>query len=72
MPNTQTQPELTTPQTPTVYRWLTYILLIPLMIASTVFFGTLSLICGLWDKSGRQQHFTKRLSGPGAVAHEIH
>jgi 1-acyl-sn-glycerol-3-phosphate acyltransferase len=45
------------PPAPAHYRWLTYILLIPLMIASTAFFGTLSLICGLWDRSGRQQHF---------------
>ena len=44
------------PKAPAFFRWLTYILLIPLMIASTAFFGTLSLICGLWDKSGRQQH----------------
>ncbi|HEY8997898.1 MAG TPA: lysophospholipid acyltransferase family protein, partial [Edaphobacter sp.] len=44
------------PKAPAFFRWLTYILLVPLMIASTAFFGTLSLICGLWDKSGRQQH----------------
>jgi 1-acyl-sn-glycerol-3-phosphate acyltransferase len=44
------------PKAPAAFRWLTYILLIPLMIASTAFFGTLSLIAGLWDKSGSQQH----------------
>jgi 1-acyl-sn-glycerol-3-phosphate acyltransferase len=37
-------------------RWLTYLIFIPLMAASTAFFGCISLICGLWDKSGRQQH----------------
>lgn len=37
-------------------RWLTYVLYIPLLAASTAFFGCLSLICGLWDRSGRQQH----------------
>ncbi|WP_260703047.1 lysophospholipid acyltransferase family protein [Edaphobacter flagellatus] len=45
------------PRAPAFYRWLTYIFLIPLMMLSTAFFGSLSLICGLWDKSGRQQHF---------------
>ncbi|MBS1799700.1 MAG: 1-acyl-sn-glycerol-3-phosphate acyltransferase [Acidobacteria bacterium] len=49
------------PQAPAFFRWLTYILLIPLMIASTAFFGTISLICGLWDTSGRQQHFIAHL-----------
>jgi 1-acyl-sn-glycerol-3-phosphate acyltransferase len=45
------------PPAPGFYRWLTYIVLIPLIAASTAFFGCISLICGLWDKSGRQQHF---------------
>ncbi|WP_255460769.1 lysophospholipid acyltransferase family protein [Edaphobacter albus] len=45
------------PTAPAFFRWLTYLLLIPLIAASTVFFGCISLICGLWDKSGRQQHF---------------
>jgi 1-acyl-sn-glycerol-3-phosphate acyltransferase len=31
------------------------------MIASTAFFGTISLLCGLWDKSGRQQHLIAHL-----------
>jgi 1-acyl-sn-glycerol-3-phosphate acyltransferase len=48
----------TTPQTPKwpVMRWVTYILLIPLIAAATAGFGSISLLCGLWDKSGRQQH----------------
>ena len=37
-------------------RWLTYLLLLPLIALATAFFGCISLICGLWDKSGRQQH----------------
>ncbi|CAN5721843.1 lysophospholipid acyltransferase family protein [soil metagenome] len=37
-------------------RWLTYLLLIPLIAFATTAFGCVSLICGLWDKSGRQQH----------------
>jgi 1-acyl-sn-glycerol-3-phosphate acyltransferase len=42
-------------------RWLTYLILIPLIALSTAFFGCISLICGLWDKSGHQQHFTAHL-----------
>ncbi len=37
-------------------RWLTYLLLFPLIALATTGFGCVSLICGLWDKSGRQQH----------------
>lgn len=36
--------------------WASYLLFIPLMITVTIGCGTLSLICSLWDKSGRQQH----------------
>ena len=42
-------------------RWLTYLILIPLIALSTAFFGCISLICGLWDKSGHQQHFIAHL-----------
>ena len=45
------------PQAPAFYRWLTYLLLLPLIALSTAFFGCISLTVGLWDKSGRQQHF---------------
>ena len=45
------------PPVPAFFRWLTYLILIPLIALSTIFFGCISLICGLWDKSGRQQHF---------------
>lgn len=37
-------------------RWLTYLLLMPLIAAATVAFGCVSLTCSLWDRSGRQQH----------------
>jgi 1-acyl-sn-glycerol-3-phosphate acyltransferase len=37
-------------------RWLSYLLLVPLVGLATAGFGFISLICGLWDKSGRQQH----------------
>jgi 1-acyl-sn-glycerol-3-phosphate acyltransferase len=39
------------------FKWLTYLLLLPLIAIATAFFGSISLIVGLWDKSGRQQHF---------------
>jgi 1-acyl-sn-glycerol-3-phosphate acyltransferase len=48
-------------QVPFVWRWFSYLVLYPLIGGATVFFGTISLICGLWDKSGRQQHFIARL-----------
>ena len=37
-------------------RWLSYLILIPLMAVATVACGLLSLLCSLWDKSGRQQY----------------
>jgi 1-acyl-sn-glycerol-3-phosphate acyltransferase len=44
------------PRASAFYRWITYLILIPLIALSTTFFGCISLICGLWDRSGRQQH----------------
>ena len=41
-------------------RWLTYLLLTPLVALATTGFGCVSLVCGLWDKSGRQQHAIAR------------
>jgi len=38
------------------FRWFSYLLLFPLGILATSFFGCISLTCSLWDKSGRQQH----------------
>jgi 1-acyl-sn-glycerol-3-phosphate acyltransferase len=46
---------------PFLLRWLSYLLLIPLIAFATAGFGCISLICGLWDKSGRQQHFIAHL-----------
>lgn len=45
---------------PVALRWLTYLLLGPLILLSTVAFGTVSLVVGLWDKGGRQQHAIAR------------
>lgn len=41
-------------------RWLTYLLLLPLIAIATIAFGCVSLIAGLWDTSGRQQHSIAR------------
>jgi len=40
--------------------WLTKLVQMPLMALATAFFGSISLICGLWDNSGRQQHLVAR------------
>jgi len=37
-------------------RWLTYLVLLPLIALATAGFGCISLLAGLWDKSGSQQH----------------
>ncbi len=42
-------------------RWLTYVLFMPLIALATVLFGTVSLLCGLWDGTGRQQHLVARM-----------
>jgi 1-acyl-sn-glycerol-3-phosphate acyltransferase len=44
-------------QVPASLRFLTKFFCIPVMALSTAFFGCISLVCGLWDRSGRQQHF---------------
>jgi 1-acyl-sn-glycerol-3-phosphate acyltransferase len=46
---------------PFALRWLSYILLVPLVGVATAAFGCVSLLCGLWDKSGRQQHAIARV-----------
>jgi len=43
-------------QPPFALRWLSYLVLVPLVGLATAAFGCVSLLCGLWDKSGRQQH----------------
>jgi len=35
--------------------------LAPLIALATIFFGSISLVCSLWDSSGRQQHSISRL-----------
>ncbi len=46
---------------PASLRYLTKFLLLPLIAVATAFFGCISLVCGLWDKSGRQQHMVARI-----------
>ena len=48
---------------PWVWRWFSYLVFYPLIAAVVVFFGTLSLLCGVWDKDGSQQHWIARQWG---------
>jgi 1-acyl-sn-glycerol-3-phosphate acyltransferase len=48
-------------EVPAHLRWLSLLFCIPLMALATAGFGCVSLVCGLWDRSGRQQHFVARL-----------
>jgi 1-acyl-sn-glycerol-3-phosphate acyltransferase len=41
---------------PVHLKYLTLLFFMPLMAVATAAFGCISLLCGLWDKSGRQQH----------------
>jgi len=38
-------------------RWANYLFFLPMVGLVTVFFGTISLAVGLWDKDGSQQHW---------------
>ena len=42
-------------------RWLTYLVLTPLILVSTTIFGIVSLTCSLWDHGGQQQHRIARI-----------
>lgn len=59
LPRPGISPPVYRPPKPAI-RWLTYLLLIPLIALATTVFGCISLLCGLWDKSGRQQHAIAR------------
>jgi len=47
-------------QVPFALKWLSNLVLVPLVALATVFFGCVSLVAGLWDKTGSQQHFIAR------------
>jgi 1-acyl-sn-glycerol-3-phosphate acyltransferase len=42
-------------------RWANYLYFFPMVGLATIFFGTISLACGLWDKDGSQQHLCAQL-----------
>jgi 1-acyl-sn-glycerol-3-phosphate acyltransferase len=42
-------------------RWFSNLVLFPLVGLMTIGFGSVSLVCGVWDKSGRQQHALARV-----------
>jgi hypothetical protein len=44
-------------------RWANYLFFMPLVGLTVVLFGTLALLCGLWDQGGRQQHAVARMWG---------
>ena len=49
------------PRRSAAIRWFTYLFVYPSVALATAGFGCLSLLCGLWDRSGRQQHAIARL-----------
>jgi len=53
--------EATRPAISFLLRWANYLFFLPMVGLATVFFGTISLVCGLWDKDGSQQHLCARL-----------
>lgn len=76
MSTTPTQPETSHATTPAplkapisnprprisaAQRTVSKLVMIPLMAVATAFFGSISLLCGLWDRSGRQQHAVARI-----------
>lgn len=42
-------------------RLFTYLFVYPLLGLATASYGCISLVCGLWDRSGRQQHAIARM-----------
>ncbi len=47
-------------QVPFGLKWFSNLVIVPLVALATVFFGCVSLVAGLWDKAGSQQHFIAR------------
>ncbi|MDQ2924847.1 MAG: 1-acyl-sn-glycerol-3-phosphate acyltransferase [Acidobacteriota bacterium] len=41
-------------------RWTNYLFFLPLVAAATMGFGLVSLLCGVWDTTGSQQHAIAR------------
>ncbi len=59
----QSAPAPPLPRIPFALRLVNYLFFLPAVALAVVFFGTVALICGLWDKNGRQQHQVARLWG---------
>jgi len=43
-----------------LWRWANYLFFLPMVAVATIGIGCVSLLCGVWDKSGRQQHAVAR------------
>ena len=50
-------------------RWVNYLVFIPLVALATGFFGTISLVCGIWDTSRPAATCDRQRVGAGAAAH---
>lgn len=70
MPETKeiVQPEEQVPRQAVPYphfsflmRWANYLFFLPMVGLATIGFGCVSLLCGVWDKSGSQQHAVARM-----------
>jgi 1-acyl-sn-glycerol-3-phosphate acyltransferase len=49
-------PAPTPPRQPAFFRWLTYLVMVPLFVVATTAFGSVALLASLFDSSGRVQH----------------
>jgi 1-acyl-sn-glycerol-3-phosphate acyltransferase len=49
------------PEISFAWRWVNKLVFLPLVAVATGFFGTISLVCGVWDKDGSQQHALARM-----------
>src|SRR5580698_1097689 len=49
------------PQISFLMRWANYLFFLPMVGLATIGFGCVSLLCGVWDKSGSQQHALARM-----------
>ena len=62
-PSVQSAPAPPKPWMSLALRWANYLFFLPAVALAVVFFGTVALVVGLWDKNGRQQHQVARLWG---------
>ena len=59
-PAEHAEPQAPVHHIPAGVKWFSYLLVVPLIGLATVVFGCVSLVCGLWDSTGRQQHAVAR------------